>query len=375
MKIAIVHPQMAMYGGAERVIVKLTQYLQSKGHQVRILTLSTKSIDDYIGLDIITPPIKDQVEYRLRGSFAALSDVSKMFVQLHKLCIEYACDTDVFSAHNFPAIWAVPSKWPNVWMCNEVPDLWHRHHISPMINPLLNSGRWIDRTIVRSKYPEAIVADDNMAKIFEHRYLIHPHILPYGIDGEFFAQCAHKTTAKDFHVLQPSMVSPSKKQLEVLMAVNALRARIPELQVTFAGYMEPNNEYVKTLHGYIRDNNMTKIVTFTGLVTRDFLRELYSVANVAVFPGQGQGSWLGPFEAAAAQVPTVVSPSLTCSTVVKKKHLGLVTNNLLRGINEVYLSYELLNPILFWRQQYVLKELTWDKYCKEFESVLLNTSE
>ena len=371
MKISIVHPQMAMYGGAERVIVKLTQYLQSKGHQVRILTLSTKSIDDYIGLDIITPAPKDRVEYRLRSSIASLSDIGKMYVQLRKLCNEYAVDTDVFNAHNFPAIWAVPSKYPNVWLCNEVPDLWHQHHISMLVNPLLNSGRWIDRTIARSKHPDVIVADFNMAKIFEHRYLIHPNIIPYGIDGEFFAQCKHKESAKDFHVLQAAMISPSKNQFGVLKAVNALRIQIPGIHVTFAGYMEPNNEYVKTLQDYVRDNSMQKIVNFTGLVTREYLRDLYSTTNVAVFSGKGQGSWLGPFEAIAAQVPVIVSPYLTCSSLLDEYNLGDVSNELVWYLKGVYNSYELLHSILASRQQFVLKELTWEKYCKAFETILL----
>ena len=375
MKITIVHPQMAMYGGAERVIVKLTQYLQSRSHQVRILTLSTKSIDDYIGLDVVTPPLKDRVEYRLRGSIAALSDISKMYVGLHKLCNEYAIDTDVFNAHNFPAIWAVPGKYPNVWLCNEVPDLWHRHNIPLFINPLLNSGRWLDREIVRSKHPDVIVADTNLEKIFEHRYLIHPNVIPYGIDGEFFSSCKHKATTSDFHILQPSMISPSKGQHEVLVAVNALRKRIPGIHITFAGYMEPNSEYVQALHSYICAHDLGGIVNFTGLVTREYLRELYSTANVAVFPGRGQGSWLGPFEAVAASTPIIVSSHLTCSSLIKEQHLGVISDDLTSSILSLYRSYELWPSILLEHRNYVLRELTWEKYFTAFERVLLNTTE
>ena len=363
MKVLIVHSQMAMFGGAEVLIVRLATHLQEQGHIVTIATLSTKNIDAYKDLEIVTP--KHQIEYRLRGSLSTLSDVYKMWRELSNLCTELAPGYDVINAHNFPAIWCVPTSKKVVWMCNEVPDLFHNHHISSLINPLLNSGRWVDRTIVRGKHPTAIVADENMARIFSHRYLLTPKIIPYGIDGEFFAH-ASRISHNDFTIIQPSMVSPSKNQFAVLEAVDVLRKNIPNIKAVFAGYMEPDNAYTKLLKEYIKEHNIEKNVIFTGLVAREYLRELYSVSDVAVFSGVGQGSWLGPFEAIAAGIPAIVSPKLSCSSLVAREKLGLVTDNITEEIIKVFNN----KPETQRQKEYVLQNLTWNKFCGEFTKLL-----
>ena len=58
MRVLIVHPQMAIYGGAEIVIVKLARYFEANNHNVSILTLTTAMHKDYDNLDIIVPPLE-----------------------------------------------------------------------------------------------------------------------------------------------------------------------------------------------------------------------------------------------------------------------------------------------------------------------------
>ena len=364
MKVLIAHSQMAMYGGAEVLIVRLATYLQNQGHLVTIATLSTRNIDAYKDLEIITP--KHQIEYRLRGSISALSDIYKMWNELDSLCTELSSGYDVVNTHNFPAIWCAPRNKKVVWMCNEIPDLFHNRHISLLINPLLNSGRWFDRTMARSRHPIAVVADENIAKTFEHRYLLKPTIIPYGIDGEFFAVTQNKKSDSVFTVLQPSMVSPSKNQLALLVALNELKDKILNIHVIFAGYMEQENSYTKLLQDFIKTHNLNRNVTFTGLVTREYLRELYSVADVAVFPGVGQGSWLGPFEAMAASVPVIVSPKLSCSSLIARERLGCVSDNITEEIIKVFNN----KPETQRQKEYVLQNLTWNKFCGEFTKLL-----
>ena len=360
-KLLIVHSQLSMFGGAELVVVKLARYLQEHNNKVTIATLASKDIDAYKGLEIITP--KRQIEYRLRGSLSALKDVYDMWRELSNLCYKLAPNFDVINVHNFPSIWCVPSDQKVVWQCNEVADLFHNRHISPLINPLLDSGRWIDRTVARSKHPTAVVADENMARIFSHRYLIKPEIIPYGIDSEFFAS-GKKVGHTNFTIIQAAMVSPSKNQLAVLETARVLKSAIPNLQIIFAGYMEPNNVYTHVLKDYIKEHNLN--VTFTGLISREYLRELYYSADVAVFPGVGQGSWLGPFEAMAASVPVIVSPRLTCSSLIKRENLGLVSEDFAIAIKKLYNQ----PPSTTKPKQFVLQNLTWEKFCSKFEALL-----
>ena len=370
MKILIVHPQMSLYGGAEVVIVRLANYLQEYGHYVSILTLCVKDRVEYSGLTFILPDkTKDRIEYRLRGSFDTLAEVYHMYRALQNLCAMHVDVFDVINVHNFPAIWSVPQDKKVIWMCNEIPDLYHNHHISKFINPLLNIGRYGDRLITRTKHAVAVVADTRMAKIFEHRYNFKPTIIPYGIDYEFFSAAeTHVQTAlwKKFIVIHPAIISPSKQQLKVLEAINVLRYDIPNIRVIFVGKYEHDDKYMQVLLKYIEQQGLEPYVRFTNNVDKAILLKLYSAAHVAIFPGRGQGSWLGPFEALAAGKPIIVSPNLTCSELIREKNLGIVSDDLVTSIK----TLERNSAQLTEAREFVKNELTWDKFCDKFTELL-----
>jgi len=343
---------MALYGGAELVVVRLAHYLQEHGHKVSILAASTASHSDYGGLDIITP--RKEVSWHLwDGTVSSLQEICGVLVSLHKLCNKYANDFDVINTHNFPTTWTVPGSKKIVWMCNEVPDLWHRGNTPSLVNRLLNTGRLVDRLIVRSKQPIAVVADTQCAKRFKHRYGFEPEVIPYGIDGEFFSQTVNAERNDKFTVIQPSMISPSKGQLEVLEVTKHLGVK-----VVFAGYFEPRHPYTAEL--FQRAAGLD--AHFTGHINKEQLRELYYTAHVAVFPGKGQGSWLGPFEALATGTPIIVSPNLSCSTIIAEHDLGVVTTDLSSTFQEVIHNYPKYQQQALKGREFVLRNLTWNNF-------------
>ena len=363
MKVLIVHPQMAIYGGAEIVIVKLAKYLQAHDHEVSIVTLTSDHHNHYEGLDILVPSLpEERIQWRPRdGSLKTLQELYRIYKSLKYIVRERVNGFDIVNPHNFPAIWAVPNNKPVIWMANEIPDLWHNQKISRVINPFLNIGRYGDRVIANRKKPLAIVSDKRMRQLFEHRYGFRPEIIPYGVESEFW-NC--NKVISDFVLIVPSMISPSKRQLEILQAVNELKHHIPSLRVIFAGY-RTQTDYNYKLDEYIWENSLYKYVTFTGMVTREQLKELYSISSVAVLSGIGQGSWLGGFEALASGTPIIVSPKLTCSELVKSERLGLVSDNLADSIKEIYLHQEHYQHNVKWQKEWVKRNLTWDNYCQQ----------
>lgn len=371
MKVLIVHPQMAIYGGAEIVIVKLARYLEKHNHRVSILTLTTANHKDYEGLDFLIPSLeKDRIQYRLRnGSIPTLIEIYQMYGVMKSLVREKIKNYDIVNTHNFPAIWTIPNHKPVLWMLNEIPDLWHNQHIPRLINPLLNAGRFGDRVISRSKKPSIIVADKRMAKLCEHRYQIKPNIVPYGIDNEFWGarilavREEYQFKQRDYIVIAPSMITPCKRQADILSAILMLKNIIPDLKVIFAGYKDDNN-YTKQLYEFVSDNFLKDNVVFTGMVNREQLRILYKLSNVAVFAGIGQGSWLGGFEALATGTPIIISPQLTCSELVESERLGIVSDNLIESIKEVYYHQVHYKKKVERQKEYVRQNLTWDNYCK-----------
>ena len=374
MKVLIVHPQMALYGGAEIVIVKLAKYLQAHGHKASILTLTTAEYEDYKGLDIIIPPFdKERIQWRPRnGSLSTLKELYSIYRNLQILVRERIDDYDIANTHNFPALWTIPSNKPVLHQCNEVPDLWHNQKVSSIVNPFLNIGRFGDRVISNSKNYSAIVADVRMSQIFQHRYKIKPTVVHYGIDSEYWGETNYKVdinvSPESFTILVPSMVTPSKRQLEILQALNVLKHKIVDIKVIFTGYKE--KKYTEMLNEYINENNLQEYVMFTGLVNHDTLRSLYHLSNVAVFAGRGQGSWLGGFESLATGTPIIVSPKLTCSEIIKKEHLGIVSDNFVDSIKEIYLHQEHYNKNVKWQRDWVKQNLTWDKYCEQVTNLM-----
>jgi glycosyltransferase involved in cell wall biosynthesis len=159
------------------------------------------------------------------------------------------------------------------------------------------------------------------------------------------------------------MVTPSKRQLEILQAVNALKKHIPSLKVIFAGY-KSQTIYSVLLDEYIWDNSLNDIVSFTGMISREQLRGLYSKASLAILSGSGQGSWLGGFESIATGTPVIISPNLTCSELVQSEQLGIVSDNYVESIKEVYLHQEHYRKQVKWQKEWVKRNLTWDNYCK-----------
>ena len=374
MRVLIVHPQMALYGGAEVVIVKLAKYLEAHGHKASVLTLTTNKCKDYDGLDIITSPFEDeQIQWRPRtGSLDTLKELYKIYSVLKSLVRERIGDYDVVNTHNFPSLWAIPNNSNVVHQCNEIPDLWHNQQIPKLVNPLLNVGRLGDRIISNRKNAVSVVSDERMAQIFQHRYNRKPQIVPYGVDSEFWGDksVVVNRNEKRFTVIVPSMVTPSKRQLEVLYAVNKLRKRFEGISALFVGYKDESSQYMILIRQYIKDNGLEDCVNFTGLVSREVLRECYKLSDVAVIAGSGQGSWLGGFEALATGTPIIVSPQLTCSTLVESERLGIVSDDFTESIKKEYLLHEHYKKQSVWQADWVKKNLTWDNYCESMTNIM-----
>jgi glycosyltransferase involved in cell wall biosynthesis len=200
-----------------------------------------------------------------------------------------------------------------------------------------------------------------MRSLFEHRYGYRPEIVHYGVDSEFW--CCEKQY-EGFTVIVPSMITPSKRQMEILQAANILKKHIPNLRVIFAGY-KARILYSFQLDKYIYDNSLRDIVSFTGMISREQLRELYRKSSVAILSGSSQGSWLGGFESLATGTPIIISPKLTCSELVQSERLGIVSDNYVDNVLEIYTHQEHYHKQVKWQKEWVRRNLTWDNYCSQ----------
>jgi len=372
---------MDLYGGAETLIVQLARYLERRGVENNILTLSAAPIKEYENLNIITPP--KEVDWKLRGE--RVLDALGVFRGakiLRNLVLHHVDDSDVLNPHNFPAVWAIPANRKRVvWMCNEIPDLWHSLNPSILIRGTVCFGRLVDRLIVNRTVHKAVVSDRKNAFLFQRRYGWYPEIIPYGVEGSFFAQKPTKSEEEKvrskyefehdgFYVIHVGMISPSKNQFETIRAVEKLRQSIPKIRAILAGYKK--SHYASFLERYIENKRMGYNIIFAGHITKQELRALYNVCHVAVFPVKGQGSWLSPFEALATGVPVIVSPELSCSTLIREKDVGTVTNSLENALLDVHEHYSYFLQKAYEGRKFVLENLTWRNFCEKFSKILFS---
>jgi glycosyltransferase involved in cell wall biosynthesis len=344
MKVLLVNPSCWIYGGAERVIVKLCNWLTDHHHRVTILTTQLNNQ--------ITADLKDT-------RIVMADDVQDMQQFIHKA----AHDFDVINIHNEPGYLTVyPKKRNVVWLCNEPP-----HLDQPEPNEL-------ELEAVRNF--NVVVADEFNAKRFEELYKIKPSVIPYGVDYDFFSEKTKDMlldkyrenlgiTKEDFVVTQVGFVAPTKNQLRTIEIFKKLKEKKPNAKLILAGHqVEP---YAKEVKDKIIQYGLMQDVYMLGYVPRETVRTIYQISNAVLMPMKPQGGWLSVFEAMSAGCPVFTSEETTCASILDQNDLGYVCKTDDQFVQEI-LTFETDGVK---EAAWVKVNLTWDKFCEgmynEFE--------
>ncbi len=371
LKVLIVQPHLSIYGGAETVVLKLAECLRKNGikAEVMALSLSKELAGAFKDTNFILPKKECAEKVRSIGFWRALGLINEILV-LNKLLRKYAREYDVINVHNFPATWAITGiNKPVVWMCNEPPDLYCNPRPSFPLRLLRRTGFVVDRLIV-NKYIETVcVADNYNAGRAFTRYKRETEIISYGIDYDFFATVSMEGVsqknelADSFVLLQVGVLSPEKNQMESIRALESLKESIPNLKLILAG--KGTNTYVEDLKRYVSQKKLVEDVIFTGHLSKEQVRELYSICNVALFPVISQGGWLSPFEALSAGRPIVVSKTIGAAELIKKEKIGIVTDDFPEAIKDVYLNFSRHKETAAKGKRWVAENLTWEAFANK----------
>ncbi len=132
---------------------------------------------------------------------------------------------DVINAHNFPAeIVAASSSKPVVWMCNE-PELsliGKQPGLKSCFTPsmiYLYIQYLREKYLVKNKIKNIVVSDEFNAERFHTIYGLHPTIINYGIDYDFFSgrgegeRQEDDSFVKKFDDLHVGMITGFKNQM------------------------------------------------------------------------------------------------------------------------------------------------------------------
>ncbi|MGA1870453.1 MAG: glycosyltransferase family 4 protein [bacterium] len=352
-----------MYGGAERLVVRLCNFLTRKGIQNAILTVALLSEieKDLDSTEIIVKRVRKQ---RPRHITRALI----------KGILEYQKRFDVLNAHNFPAnIACLFSSKPVVWMCNE-PEAYILLS-DPGVK--LSSKNWVfyrgsfflEKHLSKFSIKNAVVADNFNAERFTKLFGFSPKIINYGVDFTFFSQYANNQNLKEefsgkFVVLHSGTITKLKNQLESIITINKIKDKIPNIRLILIGsVLDP--EYEHKIKNYIQEHNLDDYVYFRGHVNRKELREFYYIADVLLHPIKPQGGWLTPFEILSAEKPIIVSEETPPADIIIKEGIGTVTNNYADALLNCYNNYKMYKNMAQKGKKFVSENLRWDHYCEK----------
>ena len=382
MRVMIINRYMGLYGGAETVIKELGWHLNKLGVVNRILTLNVsdevRKICD--PLDIVTPKKGFAYEFRSSGFWSSLGILSEIKA-LRQLVKKHAGGFDIINAHNFPADWVTKGLGrPVVWMCNETPDFYNNPKLSLALRLLRSCGIAWDRHIVNRDIDAICAADEfNAAKVIK-RYCRVPEIIHYGVDYDFFSREEGRDEAarkygleNSFVLLQSGMLSPEKNQLKSIQAFEAIRGAIPGLKLVLAG--RPQSPYAEMLKQYIAERGLNSGIIFTGHISKQEVSALYHICNIALFPVKTQGGWLSPFEALCAGKPIIASTTMGAASLIKKENLGMVSDDFIAGIKDVYARYDVYTAMASRAGVWVKNNITWELFTKKMIKVFEKTLE
>lgn len=360
MRVLIVHPGIFVYGGAEKVIVRLSNFLTSRGVENALLTTAIlpEMEKDLRGARVIIQPQSQGLR-----NFLNIREILALAAGTRRL----SGDFDVVNFHNYPAeLGSLLCGTPSVWMCNEPPEI--------SLGPELESSKLrhraaarfilaLDRFAARRRLTAAVVADDFNSRRFQRIYGVVPEVINYGIDHDFFSlnPGGLRRDPSHFTVLQAGMITPQKNQMESLKAVERLSGEIPGIRLILAGYGE--GEYFESVKRYLSERGLGSRVLLTGHVDKDKIRELYHTSDVLLHPVKSQGGWLSPFEALSSGLPVIVSGEMTASDIIKKNGIGTVTSDYTSAVLETRNNRGKCLQAAEKGRKWVADNLSWDNYC------------
>lgn len=336
-KVLIINPDFHIDGGAERVIVRLANYLTDKNIEVCILTCG------------MIPEIKCQIK-------EARLIISKDFAEMSRDFQIICKDFDAINIHNTPCeLLPYSRKLNTIWMCNEPPKF---------------NGETCDisdseKSIVKKFIKKVVVADEFNQKRFKEIYDMDSEINNYGIDYDFFNKGEPKNIIDKYHlqnnfvITQVAFIHQTKNQLRTINIFREIKSKIPNAKLILAGL---ETKYKELVEKRIIMRGLKDDVIFTGHLPRNEIRDLYHASDIIMQPCKAQGSWLSVFEAMSAGKPVIISKEMTASSILEKEDIGFV-----EGF--VKHTLEIKKGKLKDNSEWVKNNLSWKKYCDKMLEV------
>lgn len=282
MKIAIVHPSLAVKGGAENVVMWLAEKLSQRGHDISIFTLG---FDKHLW-----PNFKNNFTIKnlnIENSKLGWVKAGFVFATKYRKSLQ---SFDVVNPHLIPSyVWAslakkFSAKFPKVvWYCEEPPRNLYSKDIVEYSK--LEGGNWLRRALYRIVDKRAvnsvdiIVANSGFtANWIKKIYGREASLCWPGVPAERFIT-DRKPEGKS--ILVVGKLLPLKNIASLLEAIYLIVKKnrvkeLAELKLRIVGEGREKNK----LRSLVREKGIQDCVDFLGFVSDSDLSQLYAESSV-----------------------------------------------------------------------------------------------
>lgn len=333
MRVAIVHPQLDLLRGAERLVILLAKGLARKGYEVTIFTNSFSQ--EFWGKD---NPFAVKIIRSLNDKLLPFSWIVTGFDLKRKLA-----DFDFVNFHGFPSsIWvyladklgAIP---PTVWCCHEPPRFLHYELLNDHL-PVKSAFRdyeekksilrrwaentlaYMDRKIVR-KFSLILANSAYTAQKIRQVYGCEAELCYHGIS---FDEPKNRKEDRGY-LLSVTPLYAIKNLHTVIESLPLVLAEIKEpLKYKIIG-KGPAEGYLRKL---VRRLNLEEVVEFLGFVKEGELNNYYQDARMIIYPCLDEPFGRVILEGASFYLPSIVANHGGPSEIVVHRKTGLQVNAL-----------------------------------------------
>jgi len=324
-KIAIFHMGFFYSGGGERTVIQEALELEKRGHQVEVYAPIIRSercfpkLIQKIRVKGYLPVVPVSIPMREALSMVASSVLSPALAGRFR---QY----DAFICHGQPSIWigyvitSILRKpyicylhQPNRFLYPRAIDIQVGWSVNPSLRVLYlligKLGRRFTQLLDRLSVTKADAVLTNskwIAQWVKRVYGVQPEVCYPGVDSSFLEtvrEVDFSIESKKPFILSTGRHYPQKRIDWLIQMMPKIIQACPSASLIITGRF---TNYTSRLLELCKDLRIEKKVIFTEEVSEQRLKQLYTGANVCVYPAPEEDFGLGPIEAGACRTPSVV---------------------------------------------------------------------
>ena len=391
---------MNISGGTQRQALELANHLQNMGYKISVYTAYYNKERCYpvllenLNVKYLFHDNRREIEEKknkklLEKSMLFLKNILSIWLSVFKeeklynrLTDLIDRDLDLLNCHDY-GVYPVSAKYkrktaiPVVWQMNDLPvyklSFNNLKAILEFIISPIKLIRWWHGRYIRKM--DSIMVLDNLNKNkLKDNLGIESTIVRSGLDIKKFSYVEKKVNKENLRLLSNSIFYPYRRLEDLIEASRILREKNVKFELTHVGTDENCKWYAEKIYRMIKKSNLSDLIRFYGFVSEEKLIELYSAADIFVFPSHHQTWGLTVFEAMACGTPVIVTTSCGASEVLTNEETALMVpskspGKIAEAIIRLKEDSKLREKLSMNGRMFVEKNIRWDIYTKSVVEV------